>query len=218
MQYNIGEGEKMTKKIVNYEEIKKEAEKPASMRDKIVVSNRGNTVKPRRYHLVKERADFLKEQYKKTSVFPNPYRNNGMYHAIVQSLINLGINKKHSFSEIKKEIENILTLKKKPENRNLWQTFKCRKPRNPLSGKDINGRIIDNMMILQRVSGLHPFGEKLRQLNACINIFKDNNGLPIIELKTDFESENAVVIINEIRKSKKEIAQNRSPGKEKDKV
>jgi len=198
-------------KIESYENVKEEAAKPDKMRRSLIMSNRGNTRKPRRYHMDEKRAQKLRATFKKTGVFQNPYRKGGLYFAFVQSLANLGLNEAHAFKVVKKQMKDIMSVQVNKKNQNLWDVFSKRKPRNALSGRDINGRIIENAMILQRLTGFHPFGEKLRQVHSCVDILKDSAGLPKFMLNTNFSQYNKVEPTNEIRRSKK------PPDKEKEK-
>ena len=189
--------------IVNYEQIKEEAGKPERDRKKVVKTNRGNIKKPRRYHMDDDKAKSMRAKFKKTGVFQNPYRKGGLYYGFIQSLISLGIDEEHEFITVKNEMEKLLSSEKNIKNRNSWDIFANRKPRNMLSGKDINGRIIENATILQRLKGLHPFGEKLHQLHACVDILKDASGLPKFRLNTKFSQYEKVNPKNEMKKIKK---------------
>ena len=198
--------------IKNYENVRAEAEKPDKLRKTLIKSNRGNTKKPRRYHMPEAKAKKLRAIFRETGVFQNPYRRGGLYCAFVQSLISLGVDKSHSFKTVKHEMKNIMSSQVNKKNQNLWDIFAQRKPRNLLSGRDINGKIIENATVLQRLTGFHPFGEKLRQIFACIDILTDSAGLPKFRLNTQFSRYNDVKPINEIRKKTK------SPGKRKEKT
>lgn len=190
-------------KIENYSNVREEATKPDKMRRSLIISNRGNTRKPRRYHMDEGRAKKMRAEFKKTGVFQNPYRKGGLYFAFIQVLANLGLNEAHDFKVVKKAMEDLMSTQVNNKNQNLWDVFAKRSPRNSLSGRDINGRLIENATVLQRLTGFHPFGEKLRQIHACIDIFKDSAGLPKFRLNTKFSQYNSVEPINEIRRSKK---------------
>lgn len=106
----------------------------------------------------------------------NPYQRNGAYWAFIESLIELGVNKLHSFLDVKDKMKETLGEK--------WDAFEGKESRNEHSSKDVNGRIIQNALVLQRVSGAHPYGKKLQQLGMTVNIYKGVDELPIYELKT----------------------------------
>ena len=199
-------------KIENYSNVKDEATKPDKMRRSLITSNRGNTRKPRRYHMDDAKAKKMMTEFKKTGAFQNPYRKGGLYFAFVQSLADLGLNEEHDFKTVKHQMKLAMSTQVNKKNQNLWDVFSKRQPRNALSGRDVNGRIIENAQILQRLTGFHPFGEKLKQLHACVDILKDSAGLPKFRLNTNFSQYNKVEPINEIRRQKK------SPEKEKEKT
>jgi len=188
--------------MLSYAQIKLEASKPEKERQKILTS-KGIRRKPRRYHMTDEKAKELRKVFKETGVFQNPYKKRGVSYAIVQSLIELGIDKKHSFLDVKKKIKEIMSgINDKNGNRTLWDVFVNKQPINRITGKDINGRIISNFILLQRLSGLHVYGFKLRQLYTCINIYcPDEYGLPLIKLNTQFNNEDEVKPINEFVKT-----------------
>jgi hypothetical protein len=191
----------------DYLKIKKEADLPISQRSKIIKTNRGNYRIPRKYHNSPQKLTRLQAQIKSGNT-PNPYRQGGIYYAFIQALINLGINKRHSFLEIKKEMRRIMSAQTdKKTKRDSWDLFKNKVPKNSLCAKDVNGRIIQNAYILQRLTGFDPYGEKLRELEMCIDIFKSSDDLPDFMLRTGAGSYMSIRPINEFKKIKKVPAQ-----------
>lgn len=184
---------------LDYKRIKEEADKPIGQRDKLLKTNRGTYRVPRKYHLSKEKLDNLKGQ----AGTPNPYRYGGFYYALIRSLSELGENKRHSFLSIKKQLKTIMAeWTDKKTGQDGWTAFRDKKPKNSLCACDVNGRIIQNANVLQRITGFHPYGEKLRQLGMCIDIYKGTNGLPDFQLRTGIENYEDVEPINEFRKGK----------------
>ena len=114
-------------------------------------------------------------------------------------MVNLGLNQEHAFADVKEEIQKVMDGFETKKKENAWEAFAGRKSRNELSGKDVNGRILQNAMVLQRLSGYHLYGEKLRQLCACVDVLKDDNGLPILRLNTNFKKPEDVKPTNQIR-------------------
>ena len=184
-----------------YQDIREETEKPASDRETIT-SLRGNKIAPRRYHLTDKKISALVSAHEKDGSFPNPYRYGGMYYGMVQALIELGVDKVHSFVKVKEAIKSVLVGITKKNGQNAWESFVTKAPKNDLSGKDVNGRLLQNASVLQRLTGLHPYGEKLRQVLACIDILKDANDLPCIRLNTEFKTVDSVCPINEIHRKR----------------
>ena len=172
----------------DYAKIRHESSKPVKDRVKLIKTSKGNTRVPRRYHLKFGKLKELWSEYKATGEFPNPYRRSGVYYAFIQSLINLGVNEEHSFTEVKKEMERIMSDRKNNKGQTFWEAFLGKKPKNSLceGAKDINGKIIQNATVLQRISGHHPYGEKLRQLRCSVDILPGvHKSLPNFKLNTE---------------------------------
>jgi len=175
--------------MLKYEDIKKQVELPVKQRGSIEIYKSNGLYKSqkiRKYHLNDKELKELLEKSKIKGEYPNPYKRQGIYKAIIQSLINLGINRWHSFKNIRDEIEKVMRGYKNINNKNFWEAFSNKIPRNPFSGKDLTGRIIQNAEILQRVEGLNCYGIKLKQLGISIHIKKENS---IIYFKLDTTTE-----------------------------
>lgn len=179
------------REIGKYTSIMEEANKDLKERNK-VTNSRGNKVSPRKYHLSDEEVKTLKEKQKNTGKLQNPYKRRGVYNSLVQSLINLGENKSHRFIDVKNEMKNIMSTKLNKDGKNLWDAFYNKKSNNKsnLSQWDANTRIEQTAKILQRLGGHHPYGFKLKQLNACIDLLPSTDPLlknkPNIRLNTTF--------------------------------
>ncbi len=162
----------------SYADIICETNKRSKDRSK-VVDSKGKKVDPRKYHLSEEDAKTLKEQQRKTGKFANPYRRDGVYYNFIQALINLGENKSHRFIDVKNEMKRIMDQKTNKNGENLWIKFRDKKPskKSELSQWDVNTRIENTAKILQRLGGYHPYGYKLKQLNACIDLLPGTDSL-----------------------------------------
>jgi len=57
--------------------------------------------------------------------------------------------------------------------------------------------------MLQRVKGRNPYGEKLRQLKACVDITFNSIGLPFYRLNTSFADYNDVEPYRKSRRRKR---------------
>jgi hypothetical protein len=128
----------------------------------------------RKYHLTEQRLAALKEEQLKTGKVQNPYTRQGCYRAIVQSLIELGIDKWHSFVIIRNRIREIMVNMHLTDGRTAWDTLINRRSRNVTSGKDLTGKMLQNILILQRVNGEHPYGAKIYDLGYSIHSKKEN--------------------------------------------
>lgn len=191
--------QKSSRSTLDYLKIVDEAEKPISQRQKIIHTNRGTIRPPRKYHLDVKKLQKFQDEISQ-GVIPNPFRKGGVYHAFVQALINLGANQKHSFLSTRKEMQKILLAFTTKDNVDGWTAFRDKKSRNSLCAKDVNGRIIQNAFVLQRLSGFDPYGEKLRQLGFCVDIFKDPQHTYLFQLRTGIIGYENVLPINEFRK------------------
>lgn len=189
----------------DYVNVRDEALKPISERSAVVPGRNGKK-KPRLYAMKTEKLNAALAELNDSGKISNPYRSSGIYGACVQALINLGINVPHSFSVVRDEVRSIMSSiqKGKSLNTTAWDLFENRKPRNKDTGKDADGRLIQTFQLLQRITGFHPYGEKLRQLNSCIDILVDEDGLPMFCLHTGFAGYDAVAPKNEMIKRKKE--------------
>ena len=133
--------------------------------------------KPKNHFLSQEKLHEFKERIYKGEIV-NPHKVGGLYWNFVQALIELGANKKHGFLDVKDKMEELMGTEK-------WEKFAGKEARSEIHGKDVNGRIIQNASVLQRVNGNHPYGKKLQQLGMCIDIYRGTDDLPIYELRTN---------------------------------
>lgn len=178
----------------DYKGIRAEAMKPISERKEVVQGREGKKI-ARRYSMKDSHAADLRKEFRDTGKFPNPYRGSGIYGACVQALILLGIDKRHPFTAVKAKVKELMqgVVKEDGDKKtNAWKEFVDREPRNKETGKDADGRLIQTFSVLQRITGFHPYGEKLRQLSACIDITRDADGLPEFTLHTGFANYDAV--------------------------
>lgn len=183
--------------VNKYDTVIPEANKTSKERNK-VKNSRGKKVVPRKYHLSNENLEKLKKQQEETGKFPNPYKRNGVYSSLIQALINLGVNKSHRFIDVKNEMKNIMSQQTNKEGNTLWHEFYYKKSNNKSScGQwDVNSRIEHTAKILQRLGGLHPYGYKLKQLCACVDLMPSSDPLlknkPNIRLNASFPSPHLV--------------------------
>ncbi len=158
-----------------------------------IINSRGKLSTIRKFHLdpyemkehrkqwQEEVKDVDKELLKKAGpYFFNPYRK-GIYYAEVQSLFLLGCAPEgegdwHSFPVFLDKLREYFSSipcrnKNKFFVRNCWEEFKSKSERpGAVRTKDYIGRIQENMFLLQRLTQLYPYGYKLRQVGAAIDI------------------------------------------------
>lgn len=153
---------------------------------KVVINNRGRKTVIRKYHMTDKEKKFLRNRWLLSNKdinsklfnlagkkFFNPYRE-GIYHYQVQALFLLGCNKWHSLSLIIKKLSFCMSnieILYKGRTITAWEGFRGKEGRfNARICKDYIGRVKENMIFFQRLSGFHPSGYKLRQVGAAIDI------------------------------------------------
>jgi len=142
----------------------------------------------RKYHLTEDELNKIQTVSDK---FPNPFIRKGIYKTIIDALIELGVDEWHSFKTLKDKIKIVMSAIKSPCGKTMWDRFENKPPRNLKTAKDINGRIMENILVLQRLGGLNCYGYKLKQLKSAVDI-KLDNGIYKVRLNTKFESEDDV--------------------------
>jgi len=157
---------------------------------KEVMSNRGKKIKIRKYHLTNIEMERNRKKWEEDlsgvdkkviklagKYFFNPYRK-GIYYYQIQSLFLLGCNKWHSLPEVLHKLSAIMSLDTVFKNNcdiTLWELFKNRVCKNdPVKGKDYLGKVQENFIFFQRLSKLHPYGYKLRQVFSAVDIKRES--------------------------------------------
>lgn len=158
---------------------------------KIMLNSRGKMVVIRKYHLTTEEKKKVRKKFRDLikdvpqdiknqagSRFFNPYRMRGVYFAQIQALYLLGANKWHSYNDVRDKMREFAlgmevvrregSLVRKTD---VWTEFerKTAKP-DTVTSKDLFGRINENMIFFQRLRKFHPYGYKLKQACAAVDI------------------------------------------------
>jgi len=199
----------MATKTIPYKEVRAESLKPLSERKAMVRGRDGELRVPRRYAMRATEIVGLRKEAGKS--FPNPFRSGGVYHGVVQSLINLGVDKAHTFADFKGEMKSIMSKIERGES-NAWDIFSKREPRKDAKNpKDLNGRIMQTVTVLQRLTGNHRYGLKLAQLKSCIDILADKDRSPMYMLNTGFKRPEQVRPTNDLKRRKTVKAKDKAP-------
>jgi hypothetical protein len=98
---------------------------------------------------------------------------------------------------LKRKLQEVMEKMPSRGHANAWVAFSSKEPRNKWTGKDVNGRIMQNVRMYMRLKGFHVYGYKLKQLKACLNVYRGRDGLAEIELKTGFRTMKDVLPIDE---------------------
>ena len=153
---------------------------------KLVLNSHGGITKIRKYHMTDEEIDRTRERWLESIVgvdkrikkkagtyFFNPYRK-GIYYYQIQSMYLLGANKWHSLNNILGRMEEIMLqvfLRRSGIDSNAWERFRSKANKDDaIKCKDYMGRVQENMIFFQRLTKLHPYGYKLRQVRASVDI------------------------------------------------
>lgn len=161
---------------------------------KELITKKGKVIKVKKYHMTPKEMTIGRDKWleeiknvdkkivrKADPYFFNPYRH-GIYYYQIQTLFLLGTNEWHGFQDIIKKLREYtlgIVLKhsiyKKYGYHTAWDKFRGKKNRdNAQRCKDYIGRIQENFMLLQRLSKLHPYGYKLYQVYAAIDIKRNS--------------------------------------------
>lgn len=180
---------------MSYYQLMSEAEKPQDERRKLPIGREGN-VKVRRYHIVSEDLERFDTLAKAGDKFPNPFTH-GSYHYSVEALKKLGINRWHKLSGVQDQMKELMsdssTQVEDPETgkkTNAWQRFRDKESRNEKTGLDVDGRVLQNLQVLQRIGGKNPYGFKINQ------IAQDVLGLKGASLDLDRRGDEIMVKLN----------------------
>lgn len=167
---------------------------------KKIFSNRGNIRIIRKHHLNEKQFEKAKKDFQETtkdvppyikdkagSLFFNPFRKRGIYYAQIQSLYLLGANEWHEYfsviSKMKEFAEQIVLQRTRngvSYSTTVWKEFERKVAKEGAkNSKDIFGRFNENMHLLQRLNKLNPYGYKLKQVGAAIDIKREpKEGFP----------------------------------------
>lgn len=193
-----------------YQDVAAQADLPLAQRKAVVVGRNGKSVVPRCYHMKGEKLAAQQAAIVASGRFVSPFRRGGAYWGVTEALSLLGVNQRHLFKDVMDRMQEVMSADstKDRSGNSAWAKFTGRQPKNPKNARDIVGKILQNIEVLQRLGGNHPYAYKLAQLGACINVFKmDSEGTQgiYIELKTDGDGALAPINERRDRRSKKAI-------------
>ena len=131
--------------------------------------------KIRRYHLDNDELTSLCDLAKTKGVkWVSPYalsRANGTYATAVDVLFELGANKFHDEATVLKAIKARLQKMETTEGKNAWDQFEKRSNSDKKANKqDPAWKIMHSFEVMQRLGGMHPYGLRLAQTGASIDI------------------------------------------------
>jgi hypothetical protein len=157
------------RQILKYDEIRDEAEKPLSQRRQFQGKD-GEFRDIRKYSKNDDQLSAYWTKRKTLGSYVNPLEREGPCKGQIESLVQLGVDQWHSFAAIKQSLQPIMEKMSSTVHRNQWVAFATKPTRNAARGKDLDGRIIQNFEVLQRLTGKDPYGYKLLQALSCVDI------------------------------------------------
>lgn len=183
-----------------YVDLAVEASLPISQRPESVKTRSGKMARVRRFHMSMDDQKDFRKQSKEAGRFIAPYRTGG-YWAIIEALSQLGENQEHKFSDFWTKFVEIMSDEKLQDKygKTLWESFSGRPLRSPVTGKNVIDKVHQNIRVLQRLGGTTPYGLKLAQLNACIDVLGTQNDIRL-RLRTGIPHGESVIPLREIRK------------------
>jgi len=179
-----------------------EASKPIAERERMFTGRDGETQAPRRHHLPPEQQQKLLEAIEASGKFVSPYKRYGAYWGITEALARLGENESHLAGDVLRSFEEVMSEEESKDNgqRTAWDRFRDKPAKSKRSGLALEGRFLQDVRVLQRIGGRHPYALKLAQLGACIDILSGPLDAPMIRLRTGIPAGGEVSPINEKRK------------------
>ncbi len=127
----------------------------------------------------------LTAEFEQTKRLPNPYRNGAYAHA-VSALVTLGANTPHSLAKVHQAF-------KRAGGGEWYAAWASQEKRNEETGLDAQGRLIQNLRVLQRTSDyglkLLETGQKITGTKGVvIDMTRDAKGRLVVSLNTDSDS------------------------------
>lgn len=184
---------KSNNRYTSYDALIGQTSRPAAKRRKLKIGRGGSAVVPRKFHLSDEEVTELREQYKETKRFPNPH-NKGFYFYLIEALIDLGIDEQHALATVIERMEKLMADPSTLDEggATAWDRFKNKPQRNEATAKDWKGRLEQNIAVLQRLTGLTPYGRRLldvgqkvlRRRGAVIDLLTTKEGERFLRLST----------------------------------
>ena len=183
---------------LSYFDMLAEAEKPIEDRKLLPIGRGGKESVMRRHHVLDDELAPLRQQFKDGDVFPNPH-NRGCYFYIWEALKTLGLNEWHLFRDVVKELRRSMSAAatKDDKGATAWERFRDKKSRSK-TGRDVDGRILQNIEVLQRITGLNAYGIKQNQIAQRVVKDKDGNYLKgaCFDIKRDDEKSPVFIRFN----------------------
>lgn len=185
-----------------YKDIAQDANVPLRDRAEVAKGRGGKRKIPRCYHLKAEELIAHKKEMADQNKFISPYGAGRIYTAILNAIDALGTGKPHAISLVFSKFEEICKHEstKNKDNKTMWDRFMGKSPRNEATARDPFAKFLQNIEVLQRLGGDHPYAFKLAQIGACIDILVDQDQQIKVQLRTGIPVDSEVKPVNMNRK------------------
>lgn len=165
------------RRFKSYDDLVKHTETPLLKRRALKIGRNGAAVVPRKFHLSETEIAELKLKHEATKRFPNPH-NKGFYHYLLEALVTLGTDKAHPLASVKSQVEKLMSDDQTighEDGMTAWQRWASKGQRNTDTAKDCECRFMQNVVVLQRLTGLTPYGRRL--LDVCQKVMESPGGV-----------------------------------------
>ena len=186
---------------IDYKTHAAEASLPITERPESVKRRDGTMTRVRRHHMGMDDQAENRKLAAEAGRFMAPYRRGSGYWAIIETLSLLGENEEHQFGKFWAKFMEVMNDSELKGNsgRTPWEVFLGRPMRSDTTGLNVVDKVHQNICVLQRLGGANPYGLKLAQLNACIDILGSKTDMRL-RLRTQIPDGDGVFPIREIRK------------------
>jgi hypothetical protein len=183
-----------------YEDHAAEAALPIAERPESVRKRDGTMTRVRRHHMSMDDQAEYRKLSAEAGRFIAPYRRGGGYWGIIETLSLLGENQEHSFGAFWTKFMEVMSADdlKDKSGRTPWESFSGRPLRSETTGRNVIDKVHQNIRVLQRLGGANPYGLKLAQMNACIDVLGSKTDMRL-KLRTQIADGETVLPVREVR-------------------
>lgn len=130
---------------------------PAARRVKDAIENKNDA---RNFHIPENQIAHYRKLHKDGDPFPNPHRE-GWYHFIIEALKALGLDQRHDWPLFFGKVQELMShpSTKDANEQTFWD-----RSLDPDSLDDREGRLLENVEVLQRLKGMTPYGLRIHQI------------------------------------------------------
>lgn len=171
---------------------------PQKERPETIKKRDGTMTRIRRFHMDVDEQRECRQRSEQMGRFCSPYKVNGVYWGIVEALSLLGENKEHSFADFFAKFRGVMDDPSREDDRGTpWERFTKKPLRSSTTGLNFIEKTKQNIRVLQRLGGNTPYGMKLAQVNACIDVLGTNEDMRL-RLRTGIPDGQPVVPVREV--------------------